>query len=377
MKIAFVYNYDSYYKAQEIIRAEVVRKFWVYQNFQFSSKDFSWNYEDLRGFDVVVAGLGGRDLNELCGDIFKSPENKPLIVALYPGLVHEKQLESFISKSWADVVLVNSKKDYLICSKLYGSLGVNASILNSGALWCGNASSLKESKVLVKPKIVFFEQAVVPRSKDDRTSLAFGLITFAKRFPEVDLVIKLRKSLLLKQPHEAEYDLKMLILNSLHKKPDNLLFSEEAVVDEIPGSLACITVSSSAAIESILMGVPTFFINDFNDDSCNGGELFEDSNLNVLLNDFSPNLKLAVNRSWSDYIISDPQEKVESVLLSLMSVESSYKPVSLSGEVRFLLKLCLFFIKNKRDTNFKLKFNDLTSAALSHWKIFRKRYYNT
>lgn len=392
MKVLFLHYYDSYYKSLKILKTwceesgfDVTSQLWsradshsILTESLVKSKEELEGQSHFFGYDVIVAGLGGKDLNILIASLLlPTSVSRPRVVSLFPGVVHNGAMESFITRSWADVILVNCQKDYWLCQKIMKWQGGKNQVVNAGALWAA-PSLMKNVKILKEKrnKVVFFEQATVPYTLQERSFLCEMLMDFAIKNHGYELVIKLRQGGGLEQPHKASYCLSNIIATSDRIVPSNLKFSYDSVENEINDAHACITIASSAAYESLLNKIPTFFLSDFGIHGEYGNDLFLKSNLMVKLQDVKLNgcHNVIANDKWLSDVVFSPlvaKKKVMSAFSDSSNAEH-FKLRRFEG-VGFIF---LFFM-GKIFYNERMKFisfSDFKIALTSRWKIFNTRY---
>ena len=114
-------------------------------------------------------------------------------------------------------------------------------------------------------KILFIEQPTFPRSKEERLSLCDLLCDLARRNPDKQIVIKQRFDKKVGHAHVVKFLLSDLITHP----PENLVFDSHHIHDLITDSDIeyAVTLSSTAALEALIVGVPVYFLKDFG--SCN------------------------------------------------------------------------------------------------------------
>ena len=109
---------------------------------------------------------------------------------------------------------------------------------------------------------MFAAQAKVPRTLDERQLLLGWLADTARAHPDRRVILKLRGTTGEAQTHAERYPFDTL-LQSLKDRPDNLVVSTGPMSEHLERAGALVTVSSTAAIEAIALGVPLLVIEDF------------------------------------------------------------------------------------------------------------------
>ncbi|GAA1710227.1 hypothetical protein GCM10009809_03210 [Isoptericola hypogeus] len=113
-------------------------------------------------------------------------------------------------------------------------------------------------------RVVLAAQAKVPASRDDRVALLDGLAKLSRGGLEV--VVKLRARAGERQTHNEEHPLDALWAAERARlgHPEGAVrFATGPMSDHLVPGTALLTVSSTAALESLARGLPTIFLTDF------------------------------------------------------------------------------------------------------------------
>ncbi|MFV0285618.1 MAG: DUF6716 putative glycosyltransferase [Demequina sp.] len=111
--------------------------------------------------------------------------------------------------------------------------------------------------------VVFAPQALVPRTRAERARLLEGIVAAAQAHPEVPFIIKVRGEEGEAQTHAEFASYPELAAARPGVLPRNLVFARGPLSDFLGGARALVTVSSTAALESIAADVPTLILDDF------------------------------------------------------------------------------------------------------------------
>jgi len=125
---------------------------------------------------------------------------------------------------------------------------------------------IKNSK---KNNFIFFEQPTFPKTKQERIILVEKLIRLAEIYKNNDIIIKPRFHTKIGHAHRPKYLLQDILLKRKNK-PKNIKISNENIYDLFKQCKLSLTISSTAGLESLLVGIPTLFIKDF----CNNKNLY-------------------------------------------------------------------------------------------------------
>lgn len=108
--------------------------------------------------------------------------------------------------------------------------------------------------------VVFAAQAMVPIGRPEREKIAELLIRAADVDPQRRIVVKLRS-----RPGEVETHLEHDPYTELlgDRRPDNLVVSYSSMAEALETAAGLVTVSSTAAIEAVALGVPVIALDSF------------------------------------------------------------------------------------------------------------------
>ncbi|MCP3818939.1 hypothetical protein NLX86_12695 [Streptomyces sp. A3M-1-3] len=215
-------------------------------------------------YDVVVLALvGGAAQAMLHGlrRLWPTPAARPVLVTGYVGVVYEKLADGLLLRHGADLVLANSRHDAERFRAVYEGVGADAgSVVETALPFLGGAPY--EERPGGTETVVFAAQPSVPESRADRTYLLRRAVEHARLHPLREVLIKLRS-----KPGEHTTHLEEL--------------PYQRIADRIPGGLPAncrlvyghmgevldrtdllVTVSSTAALESLHRGIPTALLTD-------------------------------------------------------------------------------------------------------------------
>jgi glycosyltransferase involved in cell wall biosynthesis len=231
---------------------------------------------DIAAYSNVVCAATGSLLNMLIVHVHSVPD-RPVIACGYEGLVYENHIEGLLWRYGADVILVNSPSDYSLFSKVLNELG-----LDDCCLHCVGFARLSGDGEQVNyqdnSKIVFATQPSVPRSYQERVYLLNSLIAFAKRHPDLEVIIKgrVRPGEGLGTPYHEAYPYES-IGSDIEKKaplPANIVFNYEGMGSILRQSRALVSLSSTALLEAMAVGVPAVALNNLGVREAYGNHFF-------------------------------------------------------------------------------------------------------
>ncbi len=114
-----------------------------------------------------------------------------------------------------------------------------------------------------KPEtILYIEQPTFPASREERLALVNQLAAVANAYPDRKVVIKPRFNSKTGHAHPPKFLLPDL-LEELKERPTNLIVSTGDLYTEFRRTDFALSISSTGALEAMLVGIPTYFIKDF------------------------------------------------------------------------------------------------------------------
>ncbi|GGY91895.1 DUF6716 putative glycosyltransferase [Streptomyces poonensis] len=212
-------------------------------------------------YDIVVLSLVGGGVQAMLHGlkrVWEGREKRPVVVTGYVGVVYEKLADGLLLRHGADLVLANSRQDAERFRAVYEGVGADASSVTEVALpFLGGAAYTGEHDPYT---VVFAAQPSVPESRKDRTYLLDRLIRHARLHPERDVVLKLRS-----KPGEHTTHIEELPYQKLaqkHDLPPNFRLAYGNMGEVLDRTDLLVTVSSTAALESLHRRIPTVVLTD-------------------------------------------------------------------------------------------------------------------
>ncbi|MEU6679368.1 DUF6716 putative glycosyltransferase [Streptomyces sp. NPDC046853] len=217
--------------------------------------------------DVIVLALVGgavqavlHGLARVAADAAGSGK-RPVVVTGYVGVVYEKLADGLLLRHGADVVLANSRQDAERFRAVYEGVGADASgVVESALPFLGGAAYPGKDQKHDPYTVVFAAQPSVPDSRAHRTYLLRRMVEHARLHPDREVLIKLRS-----KPGEHTTHIEELPYQKLAKGEDlppncRLVYGNMGEVLDRTDLL--VTVSSTAALESLHRRIPTAVLTD-------------------------------------------------------------------------------------------------------------------
>jgi hypothetical protein len=220
-------------------------------------------------YDVVVIALVGGGVQAMLHGlkrVWEGREKRPVVVTGYVGVVYEKLTDGLLLRHGADLVLANSRQDADRFRAVYEGVGADASSVTEVALpFLGGAPYTGEHDPSAKEgrrpyTVVFAAQPSVPDSRKDRTYLLDRLVRHARTFPEREVLLKLRS-----KPGEHTTHIEELPYQKLAQQsdlPPNFRLVYGHMGEVLDRTDLLVTISSTAALESLHRRIPTVVLTD-------------------------------------------------------------------------------------------------------------------
>ncbi|GAA4805809.1 DUF6716 putative glycosyltransferase [Streptomyces ziwulingensis] len=212
-------------------------------------------------YDILVLALVGGGVQAMLhglGRVWSDRADRPVVVTGYVGVVYEKLADGLLLRHGADLVLANSRQDADRFRAVYDGVGADSASVTEVALpFLGGAPYTGEHDPYT---VVFAAQPSVPDSRRDRTYLLDRLIRHARKHPEREVLLKLRS-----KPGEHTTHIEELPYQKLVQRADppanfRLVYGHMGEVLDRTDLL--VTISSTAALESLHRRIPTVVLTD-------------------------------------------------------------------------------------------------------------------
>jgi hypothetical protein len=212
-------------------------------------------------YDVLVLSLVGGGVQAMLHGlkrVWEDRPHRPVVVTGYVGVVYEKLADGLLLRHGADLVLANSRQDAERFRAVYDGVGADSSAVTEVALpFLGGAKYTGEHDPYT---VVFAAQPSVPDTRRDRTYLLNRLVQHARLHPEREVLLKLRS-----KPGEHTTHIEELPYQKLaqrHDLPPNFHLVYGNMGEVLDRTDLLVTVSSTAALESLHRSIPTVVLTD-------------------------------------------------------------------------------------------------------------------
>jgi hypothetical protein len=216
---------------------------------------------EQQSYDILVLALVGGGVQAMLHGLKRVWEDRtarPVVVTGYVGVVYEKLADGLLLRHGADLVLANSRQDAERFRAVYEGVGADSSSVIEVALpFLGGAPYTGEHDPY---RVVFAAQPSVPANRKDRTYLLNRLVQHARRHPEREVLLKLRS-----KPGEHTTHIEELPYQKLAQKldlPSNFRLVYGHMGEVLDRTDLLVTISSTAALESLHRRIPTVVLTD-------------------------------------------------------------------------------------------------------------------
>ncbi|MFZ3568567.1 DUF6716 putative glycosyltransferase [Streptomyces sp. BH097] len=212
-------------------------------------------------YDVVLLALVGGGVQAVLHGLahaWREAERRPVVVTGYVGVVYEKLADGLLLRHGADVVLANSRYDAERFRAVYEGVGADASAVTECALpFLGGEPYAGEREPYT---VTFAAQPSVPDTAADRGYLLDRLVQHAEAHPDREVLLKLRS-----KPGEHTTHIEEIPYQKLAQRrelPANFRLVYGNMGEVLDRTDLLVTVSSTAALESLHRRIPTALLTD-------------------------------------------------------------------------------------------------------------------
>ncbi|MFI0904041.1 DUF6716 putative glycosyltransferase [Streptomyces sioyaensis] len=224
---------------------------------------------DRTRYDVIVLACVGGAVQAVLHGLARAwsagtpdaaGQHRPVVVTGYVGVVYEKLADGLLLRHGADVVLANSRHDADRFREVYRGVGADDhSVVECALPFLGGARYTGEHTPYT---VVFAAQPSVPESRADRTYLLRRAVEHARTHPDREVLIKLRSKPGEHTTHIEELPYQKLAAKAPGGLPANCRLVYGNMGEVLDRTDLMVTVSSTAALESLHRGIPTAVLTD-------------------------------------------------------------------------------------------------------------------
>ena len=212
--------------------------------------------------DVVLLATRGLMVRVLVRAIIDRVARRPLFVSGLPGISIPATGKAVYYRMQMDLVLLHSVREVREFGALAAEMGVEQEFALARLPFLPRPHGTDPVPRSGAGDLVFAAQAKVPAERSDRLQVVHWLIEAAHADSSRTVVLKLRGTGAEPQTHAERYPYDELIAG-FGELPPNLEVSYRSMHDHLARAGGLATVSSTAAIEAIALGVPVLVLDDF------------------------------------------------------------------------------------------------------------------
>ncbi|ARQ68948.1 DUF6716 putative glycosyltransferase [Streptomyces marincola] len=219
-------------------------------------------------FDILVLACVGGTIQAMLHGLaraWRTADTRPAVVTGYVGVVYEKLPDGLLLRHGADLVLANSPYDARRFRAVYDGVRADSSAVTECALpfLDGRAYDPGPAERGERPyRVVFAVQPSVPAGRNDRVYLLDRAVAHARRHPEREVILKLRSKPSEHTTHIEELPYQRLAERIKDDQPANFRLAYGNMGEILDETDLLVTVSSTAALESLHRSVPTAVLSD-------------------------------------------------------------------------------------------------------------------
>jgi hypothetical protein len=232
--------------------------------------------------DVVLVSATGPVAEMVARVVVRAdPANRPVLMTGLPGMALPATSRGTAWRRWADAFIVHSRREIDAYHDAFAEQGVAPRIVLGHLPFLERLTAIADRPA---ERVVFAAQAKVPEARDDRVRLLDGLAHLTEEGFEV--IVKLRARKGERQTHNEMHPYDELWdaeHGRLGYRSDALRFVDGPMAEWLQPGTALVTVSSTAALESLALHLHTAIIDDFGVDAALLNEPFAGSGCMVSL----------------------------------------------------------------------------------------------
>ncbi|HJA37480.1 MAG TPA: hypothetical protein H9793_00630 [Candidatus Brevibacterium intestinigallinarum] len=215
--------------------------------------------------DILLAAATGPVVEQIFTTAAGMPR-RPALVSGLPGVGLPATLRGALHRRFGDAFITHSHHEAQAYSGLYARRGIRAQVLVSRLPLLSSRQPPQQTTTAGQvTRLVFASQAKVPVEAEDRIAILRALDDWVRQDPDRSAVVKLRSREGEHETHHERHRYRDLLarLREEGRVTDRLVEDFGRMSDFLTPGTALVTVSSTAALESLDRGLPTLIISDF------------------------------------------------------------------------------------------------------------------
>ena len=248
---------------------------------------------------ALVGGAGQALLHGLAA-AWAGRTVRPVVITGYVGVVYEKMTDGLLLRVGSDIVLANTTADAERFRTAIAGVGADASAVVEtalpfleGAPYDPTAAGRTRSFT-----VCFAAQPSSPASRSARLHLLGRAAQHARLHPDREVLVKLRSLPGEQTTHVEDHPYQQLLKDLAEPAPSNLQLRYGHMGEVLDGTDLLVTVSSTAALESLHRSIPTAVLTDFGVRENLGNHYFIGSGCLASWDELDAGLIPEADRSW-------------------------------------------------------------------------------
>ncbi|MCF6469603.1 hypothetical protein FAF44_14560 [Nonomuraea sp. MG754425] len=252
--------------------------------------------------DVILVACTGPVVDVLVAEVLTGLRPRPVFVSGLPGISVPATEKAWVFRSGCDLFVLHSEREVAEFSEIAARLG------GGGAVGLARLPFLRPDLTAQGgDRVVFATQAKVPKGREERERILRALAELAGRRPDLDVVVKLRALEDERQTHNERFHYQRLWREM--GEPGRLTFAAGSMQDQLRQAAGFVTVSSTAALEAVAMGVPSLVLRDFGVSAEMINLVFEGSDLLGTMEELADGDFRAASAHWCAANYFQPAER--------------------------------------------------------------------
>lgn len=281
--------------------------------------------------DAVLVAATGPVAEMIARTTLRAAEGaRPVLFSGPPGMAMSAAATTGVKwrYRWCDVYVVHSPREVDLFAAAFARHGAHPRMVLSRLPFLGERSGGPPMEVT---RVVFAPQSIAPHTRSDRVAILEGLAALYRT--GLDVIVKVRTLAGEQQTHHEALPFDVLWRQEharIGLPRGALRFAAGPMREWLAPGTALVTVSSTAALEALSLGLPTALLSDFGIGPALGNEVYEGSGCLVRLADLADVLRQGgplAHEGWlaSTYLHDHPGD-LRAALEDVAAVRSAGRP---------------------------------------------------
>lgn len=209
--------------------------------------------------DAMLVATIGPLADVVTDDVLTRSVKRPVVISGVPGIALPARRKALVYRSQAHLIVLHSRVEIRRFEVLARRNRLGHEFALATLPFLAERSQASDAQ----GPVIFAAQAIVPPTREQRVSMLRSLVSFACRYPHLRVVLKVRAVAGEGQTHAERWDYASLLASDFPSAPENIVIASGPMEEHLRGASALVTVSSTAAIEAVALGIPVMIIDDF------------------------------------------------------------------------------------------------------------------